>query len=145
MEFKIKPVEMISSPNYYAPLPDNRWIIKNSDAQTLWFQLFISDSLGDRPYTPSSSDTFKIEFLRADNFQSDTVLRTLQSTSRTIEKVASMNSSNRSLMSITLTSADVSTILSGSVRLTFTDSANTRTCTWSANYIIKKELTDPGF
>lgn len=136
------PIEMISAPNYYAVLKPAHWTVMHSNAITLWFRLEISDSVGQRPYIPSSGSIMKVEFQRADLYGTDSQ-RLLTSTAQSIEKTANMNSDNRSLMSVNITASDSEKIVGGTVKFTLTEGS--QTSTWVFNYAIKKEKTEAGF
>ena len=144
MTFIATPIEMISAPNFFSVLKDNRWLVTDPNAQTLWFQLEIIDSLGQRRYVPSVGSTLSVIFQRADEFSTDGSSRgRLQNQVRTVTKVATANVSDASLFSIALTTTDITGIVSGSVKFTFTEAAVPTT--WVQNFFIRKSLTAPGF
>jgi hypothetical protein len=141
-KFVAIPIEMIAAPNYYAVLKPAAWTIYHSNAVTLWLRLEINDSVGQRPYTPASGSSLKVEFQRADLYTTDSQ-RLLTSTPQTIEKTANMSSDNRSLMSVALTASDTEKVVGGTVRFTLTE--GTQVSTWVFNYAVKKEKTEAGF
>ena len=135
---------MISAPNFYSALLDQRWQITDPNAQTLWLQLSIDDNMGFRRYVPAAGSLLSVIFQRADAFAlGGAPYNRLQSESRTITKTASANSDDRSLWSISLTTADVMGIIGGTVKFTLTESG--AETTFVQNYFLKKNLTDPGF
>jgi len=135
---------MITAPNFYSELPDDRWEIIDPNTQTLWLQLNVDDSLGLRRYVPASGSSISVIFQRADAFAlSGVKLNRLQSETRTITKTATANADDRSLWSISMTAQDVSGVVSGTVKFSITESAVTQV--WLQNYFVKKNLTDPGF
>ncbi len=143
MNLVATPIEMISDPNFYSIIEDGYWTLIGSNAQTLWLRVDIKDSLGQRPYMISNTDTLKVEFLRADQFSTPNNRSRLQSTAKSVEKPCLASATNRSLYKIILTSNDVGAIMSGSARFTITSGGSSNT--WVMNYAVVKKLTDPGF
>ena len=144
MQLAAAPIQIISAPNYYKPIKDNRWELINPNQQTLSFQLSISDELGFRRFIPASGSSITVEFQRADSFQVNVLSNSrLQSETRTVSKSATVNSDDRSLWSISLTTADVQGVVSGTVKFTLTQSGVATT--WVQNYFLKKNLTNAGF
>jgi hypothetical protein len=144
MTFIATPIEMISAPNFFSELKDNRWMVTDPNAQTLWFQLEIIDNLGQRRYIPAGGSTMSVVFQRADEFSTDNSTRgRLQNQVRTVTKAATANVSDASLFSISLTTADITGIVSGTVKFTLTEAAVPTT--WVQNFFIRKSLTAPGF
>lgn len=140
--FKVIPLDVISAPNHFTPLPNNRWEVINPNAQTLWFQLQIVDSLGARRYMPAAGSTLQVVFQRSDLIANDNLNR-LTNTSRNVTKTATANADDRSLYSIAMTTQDIQNIVSGSTKYTLTEGATTTT--WVFDWSIMKTLTDPGF
>ena len=143
MRFNIIPVEIIQSPNYYSVLPDKNWVLYDESSTSLSFILNISDSLGDRPYIIANTDTLSVEFPRADLLSIQPVTRgTLDATSRSVNKTCIVDSLNKSLFTIQLTSSDIQNIMSGSALFTLKYGQVTRT--WTENYILIKKINDVG-
>ena len=144
MSFAAIPIQMISAPNFFVELSDERWEVIDPNSQDLWFQLSIDDNLGLRRYTPVAGSSISVIFQRADAFQTAGVgLARLQSETRTITKNGIADSNDRSLWKVSMTSLDIEGILSGTVKFTLTESGSAKT--WVQNYFIKKNITDPGF
>jgi len=143
MRFKIQPIEIIQAPNYYSILPDNQWILYDESSASLSFMLKIEDSLGERPYLVSNSDTLTSEFPRSDSLAIQSGTRgTISATSRSVTKTCNMDTDNKSLFTMNLSSTDISNIISGSVKFTLQYGSTTRT--WLENYIIIKKINDVG-
>lgn len=143
MLFKILPVEIIQSPNYYSILPDGAWNVYDETSTVLGLLLQVSDSLGSRPYIVSSGDTLQAEFPRSDSLAIQSGTRgTVNSTSRAVIKTCDVDSNNKSLFTISLTSVDISNIISGSMKFTFKYGTVTRT--WLESYIVIKKINDVG-
>lgn len=144
MKFIATPLLMVTQPNFFQELADNRWELINPNAQVLWLQLKVDDSLGLRRYIPAAGSLLSVVFQRADDFQMSTTPRTkLQVESRSITKTATTNMDDRSLWNISLTSQDVAGVLSGTVKFSLTEAGVVNT--WVQNYFLKKNMTDPGF
>ena len=145
--FKAIPIEVLSSHNYYSPLPNGAWVITDPNQTSLSFRLDIDDALGQRPYVASSGSLISVIFQRASAIsliQSPTNSFSIQQEeSQTVTKTASMDTNNPSIWSFSLTSQDVSAILSGTVKFTLTESSSSTT--WLQNWAIQKELTSKGF
>jgi hypothetical protein len=139
--FKIQPIEMIKESNYYSNI--DQFVIPATGTCKLWFQLRIVDSLGERPYISASNDLLKLEFLRITKLSLDS--GKLYGDSQTIEKTANPNTSNRSIFSVDLTSDNVVTIRSGSVRFYYKETTPNIEYKWVENYIARKDVIDPGF
>jgi hypothetical protein len=139
--FKAIPLDMISAPNYFAPLEPSSWNIVSPNTQTLWFGLQVEDSLGARRYMVATGASLTVTFQRADSFT--TSQGKLTQTSQGIDKLASAHANDRSLFSFSLTSQDVGSIVGGTVKFKLIEGA-TETI-WLQNYLITKQLTSPGF
>jgi hypothetical protein len=147
MSFKAVPLDMISAPNFFSPLADNRWVITSPNAQTLWLQLSISDSLGDRRYIPANGSVLEATFHRSDllSIPMTTPFVTsglLNSTARSIVKICAANANDKSLYSIAMSSADIQGIVSGATKFKLTES--TVVTEWLFDWSIVKKLTSPG-
>jgi len=142
MSFTAIPIEMMTAPNYWAPLADNRWVITEPSATDLWFNLQISDALGSRPYVPSSA-TLQVTFQRSDLLATSGDRRSLTSTSRSIVKAATADVDNASLWKIALSASDIEIVVSGTVKFALLE--GTIMTTWLQNWVLQKQLTDPGF
>ncbi|MEM4379317.1 MAG: hypothetical protein QXL01_01340 [Thermoplasmatales archaeon] len=140
-EFKAIPLDMISAPNSYSVLPGGIWEVTSPNAQTLWFQLQIIDSLGARRYVAASGATITATFRRMDLISS--LNGSINQTNRDVVKTAVFHANDRSLLSISMTSQDIQNIVSGGVLFSFTEGANTSK--WIQDWLLKKKLTDPGF
>ena len=140
--FQAIPLDMISAPNYYAVAKNNRWEIISPNATTLWFDLSIIDSLGQRPYSVGNSAVLQVIFMRADK-QTIVQYNTLTATPQTVTKTASVNSSNKSLFSVSMSSQDIQIVVSGTVKFTLVDGSVNET--WNQNWMLQKTLTSPGF
>ena len=140
--FKISPIEMISAPNYWSVNKDKTWVIVSPNQQALWLLLNISDAMGDRPYTSAVNATLTVTFQRADAITRVFPSTQLTNIPQSVVKAATANAQNRSLWTIALTSQDVQTLTSGTVKFDLTENGNTTT--WLENWMVKKMLTDPG-
>ena len=142
--FQAIPLDVITAPNFWTELPDNRWVITDPNAQALWFHLHIEDSLGSRSYIPAAGSTMSVIFQRADAFAVDGIrLNRLQHETQTVTKAGVVNADDRSLWSISMTSADITGVVSGTVKFELTESGTTTT--WIQNYFLKKTMTEAGF
>jgi len=140
-EFKAIPLDMISAPNTYAPLAAGLWDVISPNAQSLWFQLQIVDSLGARGYFAATGATLTATFRRMDLLSS--VNGSINQTNRDVVKTITFNAQNKSLAQISMTQADIQNIVSGGILFTLTESGNTTR--WIQDWMVKKKLTDPGF
>jgi len=143
MDFKAVPIDMISEPNTFSVLPDDRWVIEGSNAKDLWFQLNVVDSLGERRYLVPSGSTLEVIFQRADLIESQGARRFLSNETRTVTKNAVAHADDASLFKVSLTSSDVSNIVSGTVKFVLTEPS--ATYEWLMNWALLKKSTDPGF
>jgi hypothetical protein len=139
MAFKAVPLDMISSPNFYSEL-DGAWKITSPNQQTLWFQLNIIDSLGQRRYIAAAGATLTALFRRMDLITSQS--GKLNQQTQNITKTVTFNTSDRSLCSIVLTQQDVQNIVSGGIVFTLVESGTTTQ--WIEQWIVSKNLTGPG-
>lgn len=142
MTFKVIPIDMISAPNYWAPLAEKMWTITSPNAQVLWFSLCVDDALGLRPYSPAAGATIVATFQRSDLISVGT-RGTLVNTVQNVTKNGTFNAQARNICSLSLTPLDAAAVASGSIKLDFTESGVTTT--WLQNWAIKKLLTDPGY
>jgi hypothetical protein len=144
MALKAVPIDMITAPNFYSVLPNNRWEIVSPNAQALWFQLCIVDAMGQRPYVPAVGSSMVVTFQRADLISlTNTPPPTLTNTSRNVVKTALIDSNNRSLMKLDMTTQNIQDIVSGTAKFTLTEGSNTTV--FLANWSVYKKLTEPGF
>ena len=144
MAFKVVPVDMITAPNYYSALPNGRWEITSPNAQSMWFQLYIVDGMGSRPYVPAIGSSMSVTFQRADLISlTNTPPPTLINTPKSVTKAAIIDSNNRSLMKIDMTTQNIQDIVSGTTKFVLTEGAVSTT--FLANWSVYKKLTDPGF
>lgn len=141
--FKVVPLEVISAPNYYSVLKNNRWDITNPNQQVLWFQLQIIDNLGARHYIPATGSTLEATFMRADKLTAGPRASQLTYTAQSVVKSCVANASDKSLYSISMTSQDVQNIVSGSVKFRLVESGIETV--WLFDWGVSKKLTDAGF
>lgn len=135
----VQPIDMISAPNVFKPI--DTWHIIGGNTKTLWLQLVTEDSLGERRYLPANGSVLRVIFERRPELSPNTIRGgALKQTIQTVEKIAIKS---EDMYHIDLTSADTTAILSGTVKFTLTESG--RTQTWVQNWLITKELTDPGY
>lgn len=133
---------MVSPPNHYAPLKNGRWELISANPTTLWFQLVISDSLGERRYIPNVSSSVELTFMRADSVTSNINFPyQLSVNSQNVVKTAIKNGSDSSLYSVVLTSADVSSIVSGSILVKLTEASVANS--FMQNWAVIRKLTGP--
>jgi len=143
MTLKAVPIEMLSAPNFYSALPNGRWEITSPNAQDLWFQLWVVDSMGSRPYVPAIGSSMSVTFQRSDLIALQGVPSQLTNSSQSVVKTAMIDSNNRSLMKLVMTSQNIQDIVSGTTKFTLTEGAVTTT--FLANWSVFKKLTNPGF
>jgi hypothetical protein len=142
--FKVVPIDMISAPNYWAPLTEARWTITDPNAVTLSLQLEISDSLGERRYILATGGTLTAIFQRADAYSSsNSPAGSLVQTSQTISISCVVNANDRSLFTLPMTQQQVQGVVSGTVKFSMVESGVTTI--WNQNYLLVKKLTGPGF
>lgn len=135
----IKPIEMVSAPNFWAPSGKDYWTVTANVPVTLHGVLEITDSLGTRPYTPVAGATLSALFQRGDQIGHVTPNQSPQS----ITKAAALDANSRSLVSIALTAQDATTIVGGTIVFTLTETGVSKR--WTQNWAIKKLNTTPGF
>lgn len=150
--FKAVPLEMITAPNYFSALPNNRWSVTPGNGGTFWFQLQISDNLGDRRYIPAVGAALEVNFQRADsvsmqwNYNSTSTINgltpQLSTTPQSVVKAVTFNGSDRSLASIVLTPADSLGVVSGTILFKLTE--NGVPTTWIQNWLLVVNKTSPG-
>lgn len=144
MTFKAVPIEMISAPNFYSVLPNSRWEVTSPNAQALWFQLYVVDGMGSRPYVPATGSTMTVTFQRADLITlSGGPPTSLVNTGRNVVKTALIDSNNRSLMKLDMTTQNIQDIVSGTIKCVLTEGSTSTT--FLSNWAVYKKLTDPGF
>lgn len=141
MAFKSVPLDMISAPNYFAPLADGRWTVTSPNAVTLWFQLQIEDALGSRRYMTAVGSTLTVTFQRADSYVSNG--GPLSTSAQSVAVTATPHANDRSLYSMALTTQNIQLLVSGAVKYRLVEGANDTT--WLQDYGIQKKLTNPGF
>ena len=143
MSFLIAPIQMVSAPNYWAELGGSRWEIVGPNAVDLWFRIDIVDTLGHRSYTTAPGALLSVTFQRSNSIAISTDMKQLSYTDRTVYKNALIDSNNRSLAKISLTTADVSGVVSGTVKFELTEGI-AKSC-WVQNWMLIKKPTDAGF
>jgi len=141
MTFIAQPLDVISAPNFFAP--QESWKITVPNAVTLWFQLIISDSLGERRYIAASGSALSVIFQRADLISNSVSFGVPTNTAQSITKIAAFNTSDRSMLSFALTADESTKILSGTVKFQLVESGTTTV--WVQNHLISRQLTSPGF
>jgi hypothetical protein len=134
------PLDMIQAPNNFAVLESGMFSVIQPNATTLWFILQVSDSLGQRRYIPPTGSVLTVQFMRANQFTGSFQQPT--EVVQTVSKTATAHADDKSLFSVALTSQDVSTIKSGTVKFSLLSGGVTTA--WHQNYALKKTLTDPG-
>lgn len=145
--FRIKPLDMITPPNFFGVLPDAQWQIIGNNPTTLWFQFCIADTLGERRYQIANPGTLTLAFLRADSAgqpsgQINNSMFTPVSSVQTVTVVAAPYAGDRSLFSVPLTADQTKVITSGTVQLTLVEGGNTTV--WNQSYAVKKTLAVAG-
>lgn len=139
VQYKVKPIQMISPPSDYALLPDNSWVVTKGKADTLWLSLNKVDVLGERHFVLPSGASFQVIFPRADSV-THTTPGSVSVTSQSIIKSASPNAEDRSLFNFALTSQEASNIVGGSVRFRLT--VGSVITEWVQNYVVRKISAD---
>ena len=134
MKIKVAALDMIQAPNIFSYIDDNKWAVKGANATVLWGQLFIMDSLSLRRYIPAVGATLQLTFLRADVPGTNT--------SRTLNKLVTFSSDDRSLFSLSLSSSEIDGIVSGGVTFKLTEGASVQT--WIQDWAIRKENVTTG-
>lgn len=145
MSFKVTPLDMITAPNYWAAMKNGRWDVIDPNAVTLWFQLGVSDALGDRRYVSAAGAVMEVTFQRADLIQTGSgglLPVKLTNTAQSVVKTATPHALDRSLYSMALTALDIQTVVAGTVKFKLTESGVVTT--WVQNYLLTKSLTAPG-
>jgi H2-forming N5,N10-methylenetetrahydromethanopterin dehydrogenase-like enzyme len=131
--FKIIAIDMINSPNTFK---EGEWAVVPNTSARLWFQLQVDDSLGARRYIPAVGSTVAIEFQRARSLTASNPVQ------QTFSKNAIQNADDKSMFYIDLTTTDTQNIITGSVKVTFTESAKANV--FIQNYFIVRKPTTPG-
>jgi hypothetical protein len=141
--YLIQPVDVISAPNFFSPLSDNRWVITGQNAVTLWGILQIQDNLGVRRYIPATGSTLQAVFMRKDAVNlTQTYPLQVTNTTQNVTINAALNASDRSLFSLTLTAQDAANVVSGSVKFTLTESSIANT--WVQDWLLQKKIPQTG-
>ena len=135
MEYKVVAIEMISAPNSFAYKNPNEFHLIGGNAKDLWFQLNISDALGERRYIPTAPMTMKVIFQRGDGVN-------FGQAGTTISKTAVQDADDKSLFKVSVSAADSLGVTSGTVKFELTE-VGVKT-TWVQNWFLKRELTDGG-
>jgi hypothetical protein len=133
MTFKLVAIDMIDSPNYFK---ESSWTTTPGNSVRLYCQLQIEDSLSARRYMPAAGSTVKVDFLRARS------LSAINPVSQTIQKTAIQISEDKSLFYIDLTTTDTQNIISGTVKVTFTESGTVNV--FLQNYFVVRKSIIPG-
>jgi hypothetical protein len=135
MSFKVVPIDMILAPNSWKVAVE-KWTVTAGVADDLWGQITITDALGVRPYVPALGSTLQAVWQRGDYIGSIT------NQGLTVVKVAVMDSNFRSLVKFSISSADATNIISGTVVFTLTEGTNVEK--WTQNWAVKKLNTSAG-
>lgn len=140
----VSPINMISPPNFWAPLGSIFWTVTGGVAQDVWGVLQITDSLGTRPYIPAAGATLQAVFQRGDliGVSPKGLPPTTTPNSLTVSKTAILEAQNRSLIRIPLTMQDSTNIISGTIVFTLTEGASVNK--WVMNWAVKKLNTTAG-
>jgi hypothetical protein len=133
MAFKIIAIDMINSPNTFK---EGAWTTTPNTSTRLYFQLQIDDALGARRYMPIPGSTVQIEFPRARSLSANNPVQ------QTITKNAIQIAEDKSMFYIDLTTADTQAIISGTVKVTFTESSKANI--FLQNYFVVRKPTTPG-
>jgi hypothetical protein len=136
MILKIVPINLITSPNFWSPTKDTFWQVTGAQATDLFGCITILDNLGQRVYVPASGSSLVALFQRGD------LIGTNNNLHQTVTKVCTLDNNLRSLTKISLTAADATNIISGTVVFTLTEGLNIQK--WTQNYAVKKLNTGAG-
>jgi hypothetical protein len=136
MTFVAVPIKMISSPNEYANLNDNQWVVTQGAAATLWFQLYVQDELGTRRYIVPSGGTIQVVFPRADSSAQANTTGNVVVTSQSVTKAVTLDVSDRSMGNFAISAADADKIISGTVKFSLTVGSVVNA--WLQNWAVKK-------
>jgi len=131
--FKIVAIDMIDIPNDFK---EGSWSVTPSVGTKLYFQLQVEDSLGARRYIPAPGSTVMVEFPRARSLTASNPVQ------QTISKSAIQLPDDKSLFYLNLTTTDTQGIISGTVKVTFTESGQQNI--FLQNYFITRKPTIAG-
>lgn len=116
------------------------WQIPHGSAMQVYFILTQTDTLGTRRYLPPAGSVISLNFMRQ---------RTLNTVApgttnaQTINKIATIvDTRDSSLYTVSLTSDDTKTIISGGVQLSVSVGGNTSS--YSVPYVVKKIRSNAG-
>lgn len=135
-KWKASPITMISPPNNYLR-GEKAWTVTGGQAVDLWGILEVVDSMGVRPFVLVPGGSIQVTFPRGD-FIGSPVSKEL-----TVLKVASLDSNFRALFKISLTAAEATNIISGTVMFKAIEGLVTEI--WSQNWFVKKINVGAGF
>ena len=135
MKLSFSPVDMLLAPNNWSLL--SQWSVLQGAAERLYLQLQVMDSLGVRRYIPASGTTVTLTFTRA---RSATLGTT--DTAQTVTVSCTSVTDDRSMWYADLTAAQVTTIITGTVKATVTE--GTTVYVLNKAYAIKKTATGTG-
>jgi len=133
MSFKIIAIDMINSPNTFK---EGSWNTTPNTSTRLYFQLQVDDALGARRYIPAVGSTVQIEFPRARSLSASNPVQ------QTISKNSIQIPEDKSMFYIDLTTTDTQAIISGTVKITFTESSKANV--FLQNYFIVRKPTVAG-
>ena len=131
--FKIVAIDMIDSPNAFK---ESSWSITPGTSTRLYFQLQIEDGLGSRRYIPATGSTVVIEFPRARSLTASNPVQ------QTISKSSIQIAEDKSMFYINLTTSDTQSIISGTVKVIFTESGQQNI--FLQNYFVTRKPTTAG-
>lgn len=133
MAFKIIAIDMINSPNTFK---EGAWVTVPNTPTRLYFQLQVDDALGPRRYIPAVGSTVQIEFPRARSLTASNPVQ------QSITKNAIQITEDKSMFYIDLTTTDTQAIISGTVKVTFTESSKPNI--FLQNYFVVRKSTVAG-
>lgn len=136
MALKMIPINMVNSPNFWAPTKETYWVVVAGQAADLWGELVSVDALPLRPYVPAIGATLSVLFQRGD-------LGTIQPQNLSVTKMAVLEPNLRALFKVVLIAAEATNVTSGTIVFTLTEGAVVNK--WSQNWSCKKLNTSPGF
>ena len=135
---KVFPVNMISAPNFWAPTTETYWQVTAGIPVVLWGQLGIVDQLGTRPYVPAAGATLAALFQRGD------FIGSITNQNLSVTKTATLDPNFRALINFSLSAADATNVMSGTVVFTLVEGGTTSQ-QWVQNWFTKKFNCTAGF
>lgn len=129
----VKPIEMISSPNFFSEAIE--WSVVASSTGSFWFQIKVKDNLSIRRWIPAAGASIKVEFMRARSVA-------INQPSQTFSKTAVQDLQDKSLWRVDLTQQDTSLLISGTVRFILTEGSVVNVITQP--YFVTKTMIGAG-